>query len=50
MLLQGFTENLHALLCLAENAVGPEAQRPDDVVKLYSGRFVLIFSCLLSGV
>ncbi|XP_064641058.1 probable aminopeptidase NPEPL1 [Lineus longissimus] len=39
---QGFTENLHALLCLAENAIGPEAQRPDDVVKLYSGRTVEI--------
>lgn len=38
----GFTENLHAVFCLAENAVGPEAQRPDDIVKMYSGRTVEI--------
>jgi len=35
---QGFTQNLHALFCLAENAVGPIAVRPDDIIKLYSGR------------
>ena len=29
-----------ALLCLAENAVGPEATRPDDVLTMYSGRTV----------
>ena len=34
----GFQENLHAVFCLAENAVGPKAQRPDDVVTMYSGR------------
>lgn len=33
----GFTENLHLVLCLAENAVGPIATRPDDVHTLYSG-------------
>lgn len=38
----GFQQNLHAVLCLAENAVGPEAQRPDDIVTLYSGRTVEI--------
>lgn len=38
----GFKENLHAIFCLAENAVGPEAQRPDDIVKMYSGRTVEI--------
>jgi len=36
----GFQENLHAVFCLAENAVGPKAQRPDDVVTMYSGRTV----------
>ncbi|XP_046360463.1 probable aminopeptidase NPEPL1 [Haliotis rufescens] len=36
----GFRENLHAVLCLAENAVGPTAQRPDDIVTMYSGRTV----------
>ena len=29
-----------ALLCLAENAVGPEATRPDDILTMYSGRTV----------
>ncbi|PSN48819.1 putative aminopeptidase NPEPL1 [Blattella germanica] len=28
---QGFTQNLHAVFCLAENAVGPESTRPDDI-------------------
>ncbi|XP_026316541.1 probable aminopeptidase NPEPL1 isoform X2 [Hyposmocoma kahamanoa] len=36
------TLNLHAVLCLAENAVGPKATRPDDIHKLYSGRTVEI--------
>lgn len=34
--------NLHAVLCLAENAVGPHATRPDDIHQLYSGRTVEI--------
>ncbi|XP_063970806.1 probable aminopeptidase NPEPL1 [Lytechinus pictus] len=38
----GFEENLHALFCLAENAVGPDATRPDDVHIMYSGRSVEI--------
>ena len=29
-----------ALLCLAENSVGPEATRPDDILTMYSGRTV----------
>jgi probable aminopeptidase NPEPL1 len=36
----GYTENLHALLCLAENAVGPDATRPDDVHIMLSGKSV----------
>ncbi|XP_059484921.1 probable aminopeptidase NPEPL1 [Neocloeon triangulifer] len=39
---QGFSQNLHAVFCLAENAVGPTATRPDDVHTLYSGRTVEI--------
>eukprot|EP00057_Strongylocentrotus_purpuratus_P016430 XP_011670904.1 PREDICTED: probable aminopeptidase NPEPL1 [Strongylocentrotus purpuratus] len=39
---EGFQENLHALFCLAENAVGPDATRPDDVHIMYSGRSVEI--------
>ncbi|XP_022910756.2 probable aminopeptidase NPEPL1 [Onthophagus taurus] len=37
-----FTQNLHAVFCLAENSVGPQATRPDDIHKLYSGRTVEI--------
>ncbi|CAH0597119.1 unnamed protein product [Chrysodeixis includens] len=36
------TVRLHAVLCLAENAVGPLATRPDDIHQLYSGRTVEI--------
>lgn len=38
----GFSENLHAVFCLAENAIGPNATRPDDILTLYSGRTVEI--------
>ena len=38
----GYGQNLHALLCLAENAIGPQAVRPDDIIKLYSGKTVEI--------
>uniref|UniRef100_D4A3E2 Aminopeptidase-like 1 n=1 Tax=Rattus norvegicus TaxID=10116 RepID=D4A3E2_RAT len=40
--LQGFKDNLHAVFCLAENAVGPNATRPDDIHLLYSGKTVEI--------
>lgn len=33
---------LYAVLCLAENSVGPEATRPDDIHTLYSGKSVEI--------
>jgi probable aminopeptidase NPEPL1 len=39
---QGFSQNLHAVFCLAENAVGPTATRPDDIHTLYSGKTVEI--------
>ncbi|EDV29043.1 putative aminopeptidase NPEPL1 [Trichoplax sp. H2] len=39
---QGFSQNLHAILCLAENAVGPKATRPDDIHTMYSGYTVEI--------
>jgi len=38
----GFKQNLHAIFCLAENSVGPNATRPDDIHTLYSGRTVEI--------
>lgn len=34
----GYSQNLHAIFCLAENAVGPTATKPDDIHTLYSGR------------
>ena len=37
---RGTSQTLHAVLCLAENSVGPAAFRPDDVITLYSGRTV----------
>ena len=36
----GARDRIHALLCLAENAVGPEATRPDDILHMYSGKTV----------
>ncbi|XP_059089693.1 probable aminopeptidase NPEPL1 [Tigriopus californicus] len=39
---EGFTQNLHAVFCLAENAVGDRATRPDDIHTLYSGKTVEI--------
>ncbi|VDM41452.1 unnamed protein product [Toxocara canis] len=38
----GFSQNLHCLLCIAENAVSPKANRPDDVITLLSGKSVEI--------
>jgi len=32
--------NLYLLLCLAENAVGPDSTRPDDILYMYSGKTV----------
>jgi probable aminopeptidase NPEPL1 len=39
---EGFKENLHAVLCLAENAVGPLSTRPDDILTMYSKKTVEI--------
>jgi len=38
----GFTHKLVAVLCLAENAVGPESYRPDDIITCFSGKTVEI--------
>ena len=35
-------KNIYAVLCLAENAIGPDAYRNDDIVPLYSGLHVEI--------
>jgi len=37
-----FKQNLHAVFCLAENSVGPNSTRPDDIHTLYSGKTVEI--------
>ncbi len=36
----GATQRLTAVLCVAENAVGPKAVRPDDILTMYSGKSV----------
>lgn len=36
----GVDYRITAVLCLAENAVGPEATRPDDILTMYSGKTV----------
>ena len=36
----GCDHNLMAILCLAENSVGPDATRPDDVLTMRSGKTV----------
>ena len=33
-------QRIHALLCLAENSVGPDSTRPDDILDMYSGKTV----------
>ncbi|CAD5229480.1 unnamed protein product [Bursaphelenchus okinawaensis] len=38
----GFKQNLHCLLCIAENSVSPKANRPDDVITMLSGKSVEI--------
>ncbi|MBX2800832.1 MAG: leucyl aminopeptidase family protein [Myxococcales bacterium] len=36
----GYDQRLTAVLCIAENAVGPGSVRPDDVIQMHSGRTV----------
>ena len=36
----GAAQRIDAILCLAENSVGPDAMRPDDIITLYSGKTV----------
>lgn len=36
----GLARRIDAILCLAENSVGPLSMRPDDVITLYSGKTV----------
>jgi len=45
----GFKENLHAVLCLAENAVGPKSYRPDDILTMYSQKYAVSYVVSLSS-
>lgn len=36
------TRQVHGVLCIAENAVGPNSYRNDDILKMYSGKTVEI--------
>jgi probable aminopeptidase NPEPL1 len=36
----GAKQRIHAILCLAENSVGPTSVRPDDILRMYSGKTV----------
>ncbi|MCU0726042.1 MAG: leucyl aminopeptidase family protein [Planctomycetes bacterium] len=38
----GGPDRIHALLCLAENAVGPDSYRPDDILTMHSRKTVEI--------
>lgn len=39
---QNVNKNVYALLCLAENAIGPDAMRNDDILYMHSGKTVEI--------
>ena len=39
---RGYEGRLTAILCMAENAVGPDSVRPDDILHMYSGKTVEI--------
>jgi len=38
----GFKERLHCVLCIAENSVSPDANKPDDIITMLSGKTVEI--------
>ena len=38
----GFKEEIHCLLCIAENNISPDANKPDDIITLLSGKTVEI--------
>jgi len=38
----GSKDHLYCVLCLAENAIGPDAYRPDDILTMHSGKTVEI--------
>ncbi|KAI6190918.1 CYTOSOL-AP domain-containing protein [Aphelenchoides bicaudatus] len=36
----GFKQEIHCLLCMAENHISPDSVKPDDIIKMLSGKFV----------
>lgn len=38
----GFKQELHCLLCIAENNISPDANKPDDIITMLSGKTVEI--------
>ncbi|VDM92702.1 unnamed protein product, partial [Onchocerca ochengi] len=45
----GFKQNLHCLLCIADNAISPTANRPDDIITMLSGKTVEIMNTDAEG-
>lgn len=45
----GVPKKVHCILCLAENAIGPDAMRNDDILDMYSGKTVEVNNCDAEG-
>lgn len=45
----GVPKKVHCILCLAENAIGPDAFRNDDILEMYSGKTVEVNNCDAEG-
>jgi leucyl aminopeptidase len=45
----GVKKKVYLLLCLAENAIGPNSFRNDDILQMYSGKFVEVNNCDAEG-
>lgn len=45
----GYDKRLVLLMCMAENAIGPEAFRNDDILTMYSGKTVEVNNCDAEG-
>ena len=45
----GVKKKVYLLLCLAENAIGPDSFRNDDILRMYSGKTVEVNNCDAEG-
>jgi probable aminopeptidase NPEPL1 len=45
----GVKKKVYCILCLAENAIGPDAFRNDDILTMYSGKTVEVNNCDAEG-